>query len=72
MTERIRVETVESLAGRLGLTPDAVIEEVLQGRLPYVNVAGHWRFREKDIEYWLRCRRRTEGLRLVSGGEGGE
>ncbi len=71
--EELRVETVASLAERFGLTREAVVREVVQGRLPYVNVGGHWRFREKDIAYWIeRHAPDTEAcqaarLRLVHG-----
>ncbi len=54
LSSSLRVETVASLAERLGLTQDAIVREVVQGRLPYVNVGGHWRFREKDIDYWVK------------------
>lgn len=48
-----RLETVESLAARFGLPRRTVVREVMQSRLPYVSIAGNWRFRERDIETWL-------------------
>ena len=65
MNDSIRVETVASLATRLGLTRDAVVREVVAGRMPYVNVGGHWRFRESDIEYWQKNHGRATQLRVV-------
>lgn len=69
MSSSLRVETVATLADRLGLTRDTIVREVVQGRLPYVNVGGHWRFREKDVSYWLQRHGRDSGvrLRLVKG-----
>ncbi|HJO03816.1 MAG TPA: helix-turn-helix domain-containing protein [Acidobacteriota bacterium] len=65
MESSIRVETVATLASRLEMTRDAVVREVVEGRLPYVNVGGHWRFREMDIEYWQRSHGRDARLKLV-------
>ena len=69
MSSSLRVETVATLADRLGLTRDTIVREVVQGRLAYVNVGGHWRFREKDISYGLKRHGRDSGarLRLVNG-----
>ena len=49
-----RLETVETLAARFGLPQRTVVREVMRCRLPYVSIAGSWRFRERDIETWLR------------------
>ena len=67
MSYSLRVETVATLAERLGVSRDAVVREVVQGRMPYVNVGGHWRFREQDIDYWLEhhAPQRHARLRLV-------
>ena len=65
MTNTLRVETVASLATRLGLTRDAVVREVVAGRMPYVNVGGHWRFRESDIDYWMKHHGGAVRLRVV-------
>lgn len=67
MNQSLRVETVATLADRLGLSREAVVREVVEGRLPYVNVGGHWRFREKDIDYWLERHGRAARLKVVSG-----
>lgn len=69
MVESLRVETVTTLAERLGVPRNTLVQEVIQGRLPYVNVGGHWRFREKDIAYWLDRQRPADAkrLRLVKG-----
>lgn len=69
MVESLRVETVTTLAERLGVPRDTLVQEVIGGRLPYVNVGGHWRFREKDIAYWLDRQRPGDSkrLRLVKG-----
>jgi len=69
LSDSLRVETVATLAARFGVTRDAIVQEVTRGRLPYVNVGGHWRFREKDIEYWLARRAREDAarLRLIEG-----
>ena len=65
MSESLRVETVATLAVRLGLTRDAVVREVVAGRMPYVNVGGHWRFRESDIAYWTKNHGAGARLRVV-------
>ncbi len=65
MSNTLRVETVASLAARLGLTRDAVVREVVGGRMPYVNVGGHWRFRESDIDYWMKNHGGAVRLRVV-------
>lgn len=65
VSNTLRVETVASLATRLGMTRDAVVREVIAGRMPYVNVGGHWRFRESDIEHWMRHHGRGSLLRVV-------
>jgi len=65
VTNSLRVETVASLATRLGLTRDAVVREVVAGRMPYVNVGGHWRFRESDIDYWKTHHGGAVRLRVV-------
>lgn len=67
MSQSLRVETVATLAERLGLTREAVVREVIEGRLPYVNVGGHWRFREKDIDYWLERHGRAARLEVIKG-----
>ena len=71
MSNTLRVETVASLAARLGLTRDAVVREVVAGRMPYVNVGGHWRFRELDIEYWTRHHGSAARLRVVEPRQAG-
>jgi excisionase family DNA binding protein len=65
VNDSLRVETVASLASRLGLTRDAVVREVVAGRMPYVNVGGHWRFRESDIAYWTKHHGGAGHLRVV-------
>ncbi len=71
MRSSIRVETVATLALRLEMTRDAVVREVVEGRLPYVNVGGHWRFRDVDIEHWQKNHGRDPGLKLVSERDSG-
>ena len=68
MDSSIRLETVKSLSERLQLPTRTIVREVLEGHLPYVNVGGHWRFREIDVAHWLRDERRLPRLRLVEGG----
>lgn len=67
MNQSLRVETVATLADRLGLSRESIVREVVEGRLPYVNVGGHWRFREQDIDYWLRRHGRQERLKVIDG-----
>ena len=67
MNQDLRVETVATLATRLGVSREVVVREVVDGRLPYVNVGGHWRFREKDIAYWLDRHGRAERLKVIRG-----
>ena len=65
VSDTLRVETVSSLASRLRLTREAVVREVVAGRMPYVNVGGHWRFRDSGIEYWMKHHGRARGLSVV-------
>lgn len=68
------LETVRSLAERFQLPTRTILREVLSGRLPYVNVAGHIRFRESDIRQWLESAGDRPRLELVDSekiGEGG-
>jgi excisionase family DNA binding protein len=65
VNDSLRVETVASLAARLGLTRDAVVREVVDGRMPFVNVGGHWRFRESDVEYWMKHHGPENVLRVI-------
>ena len=51
-TDKPRLETVSSLAARVGLPERTIVREVMRSRLPYVSIAGHWRFRERDIAVW--------------------
>ncbi len=67
MSQSLRVETVATLAKRLGVSQEAIVREVVEGRLPYVNVGGHWRFREQDIDYWLQRHGRQERLKVIDG-----
>ena len=71
MGNSIRVETVATLASRLQMSRDSMVREVVEGRLPYVNVGGHWRFREVDIEYWQKNHGRNARLKLVSKRDSG-
>ena len=63
-----RLETVETLAARFALPQRTVVREVLRCRLPYVSIAGNWRFRERDIEIWLRRVGPLPRLSLHTGG----
>ena len=63
-----RLETVETLAARFGLPRRTVVREVMRCRLPYVSIAGKWRFREGDIELWLDRTGPIPNLLLVQGG----
>jgi len=67
MTQK-RLETVETLAARFGLPCRTVVREVMRCRLPYVSVAGKWRFRESDIELWLDRVGPVPNLLLMQGG----
>ncbi len=71
MESSIRVETVATLALRLEMTRDAVVREVVEGRLPYVSVGGHWRFREMDIAHWQKNYGGDAGLKLVGERDSG-
>jgi len=63
-----RLETVETLAARFGLPRRTVVREVMRCRLPYVSIAGKWRFRERDIELWLDRAGPMPNLLLMQGG----
>lgn len=63
-----KLETVETLAARFDLPQRTVIREVLRCRLPYVSIAGNWRFRETDVEVWLERVGPLPQLRLLAGG----
>ena len=62
-----RLETVESLAERFGLPSRTIVREVLRCRLPYVSIAGNWRFRERDVALWVRGRGPFPQLQLLEG-----
>jgi len=63
-----RLETVETLAARFGLPRRTLVREVMGCRLPYVSIAGKWRFRERDIELWLDRAGPMPNLLLMQGG----
>ncbi len=63
-----RLETVETLAARFGLPRRTVVREVMRCRLPYVSIAGKWRFRERDVELWLDRTGPMPNLLLMQGG----
>lgn len=65
------LETVETLAARFGLPRRTVVREVMRGRLPYVSIAGNWRFRARDIEVWLERTGPLPRMQLVTGGQEG-
>jgi len=67
MTQQ-RLETVESLTERFGLPRRTIEREVMRCRLPYVSIAGNWRFRERDITLWLERAGGLPRLRLLPGG----
>jgi hypothetical protein len=63
------LETIETLAARMGLPVRTLAREVDRSRLPYVSIAGEWRFRERDIEVWLDRSGPLPRLRAVDGGQ---
>lgn len=65
------LDTIETLATRFGLPHRTVVREVMRGRLPYVSVAGSWRFRARDIEVWLDRTGPLPRMQLVAGGRQG-
>lgn len=66
-----KLETVETLAARYGLPERTIVREVMRSRLPYVSVAGNWRFRDRDVEVWLERAGSLPRLQLLEGGRGG-
>ncbi|NKB87552.1 MAG: helix-turn-helix domain-containing protein [Acidobacteria bacterium] len=64
-----RLETVKTLAARFGLPRRTVVREVMNCRLPYVSIAGKWRFRERDIELWVDRAGPMPNLLLMQGGK---
>lgn len=64
----MRLETVETLAVRMGLPRRTIVREVMSTRLPYVSIAGNRRFRERDIEVWLERAGPLPRLVLLHGG----
>ena len=64
---RTPLETVQTLAARMGLPRRTIVREVMRSRLPYVSIAGHWRFRERDVEVWLQRVGSLPRLALLSG-----
>jgi excisionase family DNA binding protein len=67
-----RLDTVETLAARFGLPRRTILREVMNCRLPYVSIAGKWRFRERDIELWLDRCGSVPNLVLLQGGRARE
>ena len=64
-----RLETVETLAARFGLPRRTIVREVMRCRLPYVSIAGKWRFRERDVELWVDRAGSMPNLLLMQGGK---
>lgn len=64
-----RLETVQTLSARFGLPSRTIVREVMRCRLPYVSIAGRWRFRERDIELWLDRHGPVPNLVLLQGGD---
>lgn len=63
-----RLESVKTLAARFGLPRRTIVREVMRCRLPYVSIAGKWRFRERDLELWLDRTGPMPNLLLLQGG----
>lgn len=63
-----KLETVETLAARFSLPRRTVVREVMSSRLPYVSIAGNWRFRERDVAVWLERTGALPRLTLLAGG----
>lgn len=70
--KQARLDTVETLAVRFGLPRRTILREVMSCRLPYVSIAGKWRFRERDIELWLDRCGAVPNLVLLQGGRARE
>ena len=63
-----RLETLDTLAARFALPRRTIVREVMRSRLPYVSIAGSWRFRDRDIEVWLERTGPLPRLAMMSGG----
>lgn len=66
--QKAPLDSIETLSARFGLPQRTLVREVMRGRLPYVSVAGNWRFRARDIEVWLERTGPLPRMQLVGGG----
>lgn len=60
--------TTYSLAEYLQVSPRTVQREVARGRLTYVMVGGRRRYRQADVEYYLRSRLQRSRFKVIDGG----
>jgi excisionase family DNA binding protein len=54
-----RLINIEELADYLRLQKQTIYNWLNQGKISGIKVGGVWRFDRKDIEEWLRSRRRS-------------
>lgn len=64
--------TTYTLADYLQVSPRTVQREVARGRLSYVLVGGRRRYRQADVEAYLRNRLQRSRFRVIQGGRRGQ
>ena len=60
--------TTYSLAGYLKVSARTVQREVERGKIPFVMVGGRRRYRQVDVESYLRSRMQRSRFRVIPGG----
>ena len=66
--EETTLFTTYSLAEYLQVSARTVQREVARGRLPFVLVGGRRRYRQEDVETYLRSRLQRSRFRVIDGG----
>lgn len=63
-----RLFTTATLAEYLQVSDRTVQREVARGRLTFVMVGGRRRYRQEDVERYLRNRRQRTRFKVIQGG----
>ena len=61
-TDVARLINIDELAGYLRIQKQTIYNWLNQGKITGIKVGGVWRFDQKDIDAWLKSRRRVSAL----------
>lgn len=64
----LRLMNIDELADYLRLKKQTIYNWLNQGKISGIKVGGVWRFDRKEVDDWLRSRRRAERNSLPTGG----